>query len=214
MKVDPSTLSPDAAYYWQIASIVPRPIAWVSTLNDDGTANLAPFSFFTGVSSDPPTCLICASTHRVGSRGPSTEAADSPTLREKKDTWRNIERTGEFVVHVVTEALGPQMNFTARAHPYGVDELAAAGLTALASERVKPPRVAESPVAMECRLDRIVEVGRGPTAIIVGEILLWHVRDEVMVNGRIDMGRLDAIGRMSGSTYTRTRDRFDLVRSK
>jgi flavin reductase (DIM6/NTAB) family NADH-FMN oxidoreductase RutF len=116
------------------------------------------------------------------------------------------------VVHVVTDALAPQMNLTSRSHPYGVDELVAAGLTALPSDKVSPPRVAESPVAMECRLERIVEIGRGPTAIIVGEILLWHVREDVLVNGRIDMGRLDAIGRMAGSGYTRTRDRFDLIR--
>lgn len=198
MKVDPATLSSDAAYAWQAATILPRPIAWTSTLNEDGSANLAPFSFFTGVSSDPPTCLICVSRRK----------------RQKKDTWRNIERTGEYVIHVVNDALGAQMNATSREFPYGTDEIAELGLTKVTSERVAPPRIAEAPVAMECRLDRIVEVGRGGTAVIIGEILLWHVRDELVVNGRLDLGRLDAIGRMGGPSYTRTRDRFDLQRPK
>jgi len=93
VKVDPAALSADAAYFWQVATIAPRPIAWTSTLNEDGSANLAPFSFFTGVSSDPPTCLICVARRRKEPDG----------QRPPKDTWRNIERTGEFVVHVVNE---------------------------------------------------------------------------------------------------------------
>ena len=204
MKVDPATLTPDAAYFWQVATILPRPIAWVSTSNEDGSANLAPFSFFTGVSSDPPTCLICVSRRKRQPDG----------ARPPKDTWRNIERTREFVIHVVNDALGQQMNATSRDFPYGTDEIEAAGLTKVASDKVAAPRVAEAPVAMECRLDRIVEVGRGGTAVIIGEILLWHVRDELVVGGRLDLGRLDAIGRMGGSTYTRTRDRFDMPRPK
>ena len=199
MKIDPASMSSDAAYYWQAATIVPRPIAWVSTLNDDGSTNLAPFSFFTGVSSDPPTCLICVSRN---SRG------------DKKDTWRNIERTGDFVTHVVNDALAEKMNLTSRSFDYGVDECVEVGLTKLASERVGPPRIAEAPVGMECRLERIVEVGKAGTAIILGEILLWHVHDDLVVNGRLDGARLDAVGRMGGSTYVRTRDRFDMVRPK
>jgi flavin reductase (DIM6/NTAB) family NADH-FMN oxidoreductase RutF len=204
VKVDPATLSPDAAYFWQVATILPRPIAWTATLNEDGSANLAPFSFFTGVSSDPPTCLICVSRRKKQADG----------TRPPKDTWRNIERTGEYVIHVVSDALGPQMNATSRDVPYGTDEIAEAGLTKVACDRIAPPRIAEAPVAMECRLDRIVEVGRSGTAVIIGEILLWHVRDELVVEGRLDMGRLDAIGRMAGASYTRTRDRFDMLRPR
>jgi flavin reductase (DIM6/NTAB) family NADH-FMN oxidoreductase RutF len=204
MKVDPAMLSPDAAYSWQVATIVPRPIAWTSTLNEDGSANLAPFSFFTGVSSDPPTCLICVSRRKRQPDG----------SRPPKDTWRNIERTGEYVIHVVNDVLGPQMNATSREVPYGTDEFTATGLTKVASDRVAPPRIAEAPVAMECRLERIVEVGRGGTAVIIGEILLWHVRDDLVVEGRLDQGRLDAIGRMGGPGYVRTRDRFDMLRPK
>lgn len=206
MKVDPAALSPDAAYFWQIATIVPRPIAWTSTVNQDGSANLAPFSFFTGACADPPMCILC-----VSRRG---KAGAPPGTRQKKDTWLNIERTGEYVVHAVPEALAQPMNATSRDVPYGVDELAAAGLTSVPSERVAVPRVAEAPVAMECRLERIVEVGRAGTAVIIGEILLWHVRDDLLVEGRLDMGRLDAIGRMAGAVYTRTRDRFDMPRPR
>jgi len=209
VKVDPATISPDAQYFWQAATILPRPIAWTSTLNEDGSANLAPFSFFTGVSADPPTCLICVSRRKRQPDG----------TRPPKDTWRNIERTGEFVIHVVNDALGHQMNATSRDFPYGSDELAAVGLTKVASDRVAPPRIGEAPVAMECRLDRIVEIGRAgaagtSSAVIIGEILLWHVRDELVVEGRLDLGRLDAIGRMGGPTYARTRDRFDMQRPK
>ena len=206
MKLDPATLSSDAAYFWQVATIVPRPIAWVSTLNEDGSANLAPFSFFTGVSSDPPTCLICVGRRKI--------TRDGAVVRVPKDTWRNIERTGEYVIHVVNDALAQQMNETSRDLPYGIDEFDHVGLSKAASDKIVPPRIAEAPVAMECRLDRIVEVGRGGTAVIIGEILLWHVRDELVVEGRLDLGRLDAIGRMGGPTYTRTRDRFDMQRPK
>jgi flavin reductase (DIM6/NTAB) family NADH-FMN oxidoreductase RutF len=159
VKVDPATLSSDAAYYWQIATILPRPIAWVSTLNEDGSTNLAPFSFFTGVSSYPPTCLICVSRTSAGN---------------KKDTWTNVERHGELVIHVVTDALAQKMNVTSRSFPYGVDEIAEAGLTKVPSERIKVPRIAESPVAMECKLHRIVEVGSegDETAIVIADILL------------------------------------------
>ena len=204
MKVDPATLSAGDAYAWQAATILPRPIAWATTVNEDGSANLAPFSYFTGVSSDPPTCLICVSRRRKQPDG----------VRPPKDTWRNVERTGEFVIHVVSDALAHQMNLTSREFPYGTDEIAEVGLTKVACDKVAPPRIADAPVAMECKLERIVEIGRSGTAIIVGEILLWHVHDDLVVNGRVDLGRLDAIGRMGGPTYTRTRDRFDLQRPK
>jgi flavin reductase (DIM6/NTAB) family NADH-FMN oxidoreductase RutF len=199
MKIDPAAISPDAAYFWQVATIVPRPIAWVSTLNDDGSANLAPFSFFTGASAEPPLCIICVARTKT---------------HVKKDTWRNIERSGEYVIHVVPDRLVAEMNLTSKDYPYGTDEFAMAGLAKAASEKVAPPRIAEAPVAMECRLHQIVEVGRPGTAVIIGEIVLWHVRDEVLVGGRVDMGLLDPVGRLAGAMYTRTRDRFNLTRPK
>jgi flavin reductase (DIM6/NTAB) family NADH-FMN oxidoreductase RutF len=201
VKVDPSAISSDAAYYWMAATILPRPIAWVSTLNPDGSANLAPFSFFTGVGSDPPTCLIC-----VGRRT-KTE------IGEKKDTWANIERTGEFVINTVPDALAASMNLTSKEYPRHTDEFVVAGVEKVASEKVAPPRVAEAPVAFECRLHKLVEVGT-ESAVIIGEILLWHVHDDLVVGGRVDFGRLDAVGRMGGAVYTRTRDRFEMPRPK
>jgi len=204
VKIDPRTISSDAAYYWMVASIVPRPIAWVSTLNEDGSANLAPFSFFSGVGSDPPTCLFCV--------GRKTKVE----IGAKKDTWANVERTGEYVIHVVSDALATRMNATSKEHPHGFDELVAAGLSKAPSERVAPPRVAEAPVAMECKLLQLHEVGEpgDGTAVITGEILYWHVHDEVVTEGRLDAGKLDAVGRMGGALYTRTRDRFDMPRPK
>ena len=196
MKIDPATLSSGEAYAWQAATILPRPIAWVATLNEDGSANMAP--------SDPPTCLICVARRRKQPDGD----------RPPKDTWRNIERSGEFVIHVVSDALGHQMNLTARELPYGTDEIAEVGLTKGPCDKVAPPRIVEAPVAMECKLERIVEIGRSGPAVIIGEILLWHVHDDLIVNGRIDPHRLDAIGRMGGSSYVRTRDLFELVRPK
>jgi len=202
VKIDPAALSDSAAYYWLIATIVPRPIAWVSTLNEDGSANLAPFSFYTGVGSDPPMCLIVVSRR-------TRDGVEIP-----KDTWRNIERTKEFVVHVVTDHLAPQMNITGTDFQYGIDEFDEAGLEKVPSDLVAPPRIAGSPIAMECKLDRIVEVGRDRTAIIVGEVLLWHVRDDLVVEGRLDGKALDAVGRMGGSDYARTRDVFTMVRPR
>ncbi len=204
MKVDPGAISSDAAYAWMASTILPRPIAWVSTLNEDGSANLAPFSFFTGVGSKPPTCLFCVS------RKSKIEIGD------KKDTWANVERTGEYVIHVVPDALAQAMNATSKEYPHGFDEFGAAGVTKAPSERVAPPRVLEAPVAMECRLHQIIEVGApgAGTAVIIGEILLWHVLDELVVGGRLDAARLDAVGRMGGPSYARTRDRFDMPRPK
>ena len=202
MKVDPSAISHDAAYFWQIATIVPRPIAWVSTLNEDGSANLAPFSFFMGVGADPPMIALS-----IGTR--ERDGVEVP-----KDSWRNIARTGELVVSLATEELAAAMNASSAEVPYGVDEFGLAGVTKAPSERVAPPRVAESPVAMECKLERILELGRGPSpaSLIIAEILLWHVRDEVVVNGRIDPRLLHTVGRLGGAFYTRTRDLFEMKR--
>jgi flavin reductase (DIM6/NTAB) family NADH-FMN oxidoreductase RutF len=227
MKIDPAAISSDAAYYWMAATILPRPIAWVSTLNEDGSANLAPFSFFTGVGSSPPTCLICvgrtAKNQAALAGAPQLAGADPRGGRdplrvpkEKKDTWANIERTGEFVINTVPDALAAAMNTTSKEYPRHTDEFVVAGVEKVASEKVAPPRVGEAAVSFECRLHKILEVGSpgDETAIIVGEILLWHVHDDLLVGGRIDFGRLDLVGRMGGAFYTRTRDRFEMPRPK
>ncbi len=203
MRYDPQELDEARIHHLIVDSIVPRPIAWVSTVNEDGSHNLAPFSFFTGICPDPPLCLFAAAPR---------EGADGKP--EPKDTLRNAARTRELVIHAVPERALAAMNQSSFDYRYGTDELALLGLTPLPAERVRGVRIAEAPIAMECALDRIVEVGDGPTALVVCRILLWHVDDAVLVAGRIDYDRLGAIGRMGTSTYSRTADRLPLRRPR
>lgn len=200
MTIDPQSTQASDIYKLLIGAIVPRPIAFVSSMNAAGDSNLAPFSFFTAISANPP--VICFS--------PMVRASDGT----RKDTLRNIEATGEFVVNIVSEDFAAQMNLCSAEFPPEVDEFAVSGLTPLASDLVKPPRVAESRVQMECRLMQIVNVSAKPLggSLVIGEVLRFHVADEVLVNFRIDPDRLRPIGRMGGPTYTRVTDRFDLLR--
>ncbi len=202
MIVNPSAEEYRNVYKLMIGAIVPRPIAFVSSLSADGVRNLAPFSFFTGISANPP--VICFSTMRRSSDG------------ARKDTLNNIEATGEFVVNVVSEPIAEQMNLSSAEFPPGVDEFVESGLTPVPSDLVKPPRVQESPINMECRLVQIVHVSPRPLggSLILGEILRFHIRDELFENFRIDPDKLRPIGRMGGPTFTRTTDRFDLIRPK
>ena len=202
---DPQQESVQNIYKLMIGAIVPRPIAFVSSLDLRGVRNLAPFSFFNGVSADPPVVLFCASVRREDpQRG----------LGPHKDTLLNVIDTREFVINVVTESIAEKMNLTSAQVPPDVDEFELSGLTPLPSELVKPPRVAESPVQMECRLRQIVEISEklhGST-IVLGDVLRFHVSEDLVENFRIDADKLAAIGRMGGPTYVRTRDRFDLER--
>lgn len=202
---DPAHESTQNIYKLMVGSIVPRPIAFVSSIDDRGVLNLAPFSYFTAVSANPPVVLFCASVRREEpERGLSTH----------KDTLRNIVSTREFVINIVTEQIVEKMNATAAQVPPEVDEFAMVGLTPLASELVRPPRVAESPVHMECRLHQIVEVSDQPGggAVVLGDVLRFHIAPQLVDNYRIDPDGLAAVGRMGGPTYVRTRDRFDLER--
>jgi flavin reductase (DIM6/NTAB) family NADH-FMN oxidoreductase RutF len=180
-------------------AIVPRPIAFVSTVGASGAFNLAPFSFFTGISANPPVICFCPMIRYDGSR---------------KDTLRNIEATREFVVNVVSEEIAQQMNLCSPEYPPDVDEFQVAGLTPLPSDLVRAPRVAESHVSMECRLLQIVDVSARPLggSLVLGEIVRFHVDDALIENYKIDPGKLHPIGRMGGPTYTRTTDRFDMNR--
>jgi flavin reductase (DIM6/NTAB) family NADH-FMN oxidoreductase RutF len=198
-RIDLTTLSPGAAYNFLIGAIVPRPIAFVSTIDPSGVPNVAPFSFFTGVTSRPPTVLFCVN-RRAG---------------EKKDTQWNIDAIPECVINVVDEALAERMNIASGDWPPGDSEFARAGLTALESECVRPPRVAESRIHMECAVRQVIEVGTTPfeTGICIAEILVAHVSEAVLdERGYIDSARLQAIGRMSRHDYTRTRDVFEMIR--
>jgi flavin reductase (DIM6/NTAB) family NADH-FMN oxidoreductase RutF len=200
MTVDPATEQAQNIYKLMIGLIVPRPIAFVSSLSADGVRNLAPFSFFTAVSANPP--IICFAPMR-NSRG------------QMKDTLRNIEATREFTVNIVSEDIAAQMNQCSGEYPPEVDEFAISGLTPAPSDLVKPARVGESKASMECRLVQIVEASALPLggSLVLGEVLRFHVADSVTgENFRIDPDQLQAIGRMGGPTYTRTQDRFDLAR--
>ena len=183
-----------------IGAVVPRPIALVSSISPEGILNLAPFSFFNAVCSDPP--VVCfAAARRAGG---------------KKDTLANIESTGEFVVNIVSEDFAEQMNRAAGDFAPDVDEFAVSGLTAVKSELVKPPRVRESRVNFECKLlqNILVSDRAQGSNLILGSVVCMHVDDAVLNGDRIDPDRLCAIGRMGGTSYSRTTDRFEIVRPK
>jgi len=187
-------------YKLLVATIGPRPIAWVTTQDVDGTLNAAPFSFFNAMSGNPPVVAF-----GIGGRAPG----------DVKDTGGNIRRTGQFVVNLVNYKLAQQMNITAIDFPNSVNEIAEAGLTTAASTRVKPPRIAEAPVSMECERLVIVDVGID-RAVVLGKVVAFHIQDEFVMDPDrcyIDTPKLDLIGRMHGSGwYARTTDRFDMPR--
>jgi len=186
-------------YKLLIGSVVPRPIAFISSLSGSGVLNLAPFSFFTAACSNPPTVLFSTVIRRDGTH---------------KDTFANVEATKEFVLNVVSEEIAEQMNICSADFPPEVDEFVVSGLTPVKSDLVAPPRVKESPISMECRLMQTVRIGEGPGGgcVVFGEVVRFHVADRLIDDFRIDPDLLRAIGRMGGPTYARTRDRFDLPR--
>ena len=200
MELDPDQLNTRTMYEWMIHSILPRPIAWVSTVSASGITNLAPFSFFQGVCARPPTLMFCPVNHRDGS---------------PKDTSRNVEATGEFVVNTVSAADTEAMNATSAVLGFEESEFERFGVTAVPSSMVRPPRVASASVAVECRLDRIIRVSEGPAGgnIVLGRIVRMHVADAVIgAGGYPDPDKLDLVGRMGGTDYLRTRDRFSIDR--
>jgi flavin reductase (DIM6/NTAB) family NADH-FMN oxidoreductase RutF len=204
MIIDPAATAVPNVYKLMIGVIVPRPIAFVSSISVDGIPNLAPFSFFTAISANPP--VVCfAPMIRPGA-----------VAGTHKDTLENIEATREFVVNIVSEDFAAQMNICSGDYPPEVDEFAISGLTPVASDLVKPDRVAESKVNMECRLVQVVHVSPKPLggSLVLGEVLRFHVADELFEDFRINPDALRPIGRMSGPTYTRTTDRFNLERPK
>lgn len=200
MRIDFTSLHARDAYAWMVSTILPRPIAWVSTISAEGRSNLAPFSFFQGVCANPPTLMFVPVNARDGA---------------KKDTVRNLEQVPEFVVNLVPFALAGQMNATAALLPYGESEFEKFGIASAPSERVRPPRVAAAPVAFECTLDRFVRIGEGPLAahVTFGRIQVAHVSDAVLgPDGRPDPAKLDLIGRLGGELYARTTERFAIKR--
>lgn len=204
MDLDPRSLPQPERYKLLIGLIVPRPIAFVSTVSPDGRPNLAPFSFFNGVSSEPMSLLFCPANKPDGTA---------------KDTLRNVlppaeGGTGEFVVNIVSEEFERRMAAAAEPLEYGESEFALAGLTPAASAVVRPPRVRESPASLECRTARVIRLNPDVPAggnIVIGEVVHVHLRDG-LVNERLhtDYDRLRAIGRMGGLAYCRTRERFEM----
>lgn len=204
--LDPAEQPARQIYKIMTGIIVPRPVALVSTVDRNGVANVAPFSFFCGVGSAPPTLLFC----------PALRALEGVGTAPRKDTLRNVEETGEFVVNVVSDAMAEAANATAAEVPPEVDEFELAALTAAPSLVVKPPRVAESPAQMECKLMQVLYTSRKPGGgvIVLGEIVRFHVRADLVHDFRVDPAGLDAVGRMAGNTWVRTRDRMELTRPR
>jgi len=204
MILDPKYQSFKDNYKIMIGSIVPRPIAFVSTTSKDGVDNVAPFSFFNGVCSNPPTISFCSVR-----RGTDSEI---------KDTLRNIQDTGVFALNIVSESFAAEMVKTAIEYPVEVSEFDKTGLTPIPCNKILAPRVSESKISFECELNQIIEVGDGSPgsgALILGTIVLFHVDDDIYDHGRINLDLLKPIGRLAGSNgYVRITDRFDIERKK
>ncbi|MCH8927258.1 MAG: flavin reductase family protein [Candidatus Marinimicrobia bacterium] len=194
MKVDPANLDVKESHKILTSIIIPRPIAWVTTLNEDGSVNAAPFSFFMGVSTKPPRLAIS-----VSAKG-----------GEIKDTSRNIIKNSEFVVNMVTNANVEAMNSTAGLYDYGVEELKIAGLSTSESEKIAPPCIKESPVSMECKLEKVVEIGDKNHFLFIGEVVLFHINDDMFENGAVVSQKIHAVGRLEGSFYSHVSDIFEL----
>ena len=204
MKIEPEKLTPGERHRQMGNIFVPRPIAFISTVSADGVFNLAPYSMSGIVTHNPATVFF--TTSRFHGRSHLGREDGS-----KKDTLVNVEQTKEFVVNIVTEEIAQQMNIASDFHPPEVDEFQVSGLTPVPSDIVKAPRVKESPVNMECRLTQIIPIGKPDTAeMVIGEVLLIHVRDDLWYEGTVDASRYHVIGRMGWGLYTRTRDLFKI----
>jgi flavin reductase (DIM6/NTAB) family NADH-FMN oxidoreductase RutF len=195
---DPEAMEKTAVYKIMAGCIVPRPIAFITTISGTGVRNAAPFSFFNCISTDPP--LVCVSISPVVKTG------------EPKDTLANILETKEFVVNIVSSDIAGAQDVCSGTYPPDVDEISLAGLTALESSRVRPPRLHESPVNFECRLVQSLVVENSTYTLLIGRVVYMHVRQDLLSpQGRIDARRLAAIGRMTGNMYTRTSELFTLA---
>jgi flavin reductase (DIM6/NTAB) family NADH-FMN oxidoreductase RutF len=208
MDIRPSDLAHNEFYRFLIASVAPRPIAWVSTVSATGQLNLAPFSFFNAICAKPPLLAFAPGT-RLRTVGETTRG-------ETKDTLRNVRETGEFVVNVVTYDVAEAMNLSSGEYEPSVNEFELAKVTPRASQKVKPPRVEESAVSFECKVFQILDFSAPPHggSLVIGEIVSIHIDEKHMKGGRLDPASLDLIGRMGGNQYSRTTQRFEMVRPK
>jgi flavin reductase (DIM6/NTAB) family NADH-FMN oxidoreductase RutF len=191
MRIDPNTLTQPELHAYLLGLIAPRPIAWVSTIDQSGNVNLAPYSFFNVFSSNPPVIILSPAFPRSG---------------EPKHTLTNVQETGELVINIVSFPVVEQMSLTSTAYPKGVNEFVKSGLSEMQSEVVKPPKVKESIASFECKMTEIIKLGDLPGAgnLILCEVLLGHVSDDILdENGKPDPLKADLVGRMGGDWYVR-----------
>ena len=201
MHIDPKGQSFQDNHKLMIGSVVPRPIAFVSTKSTNGILNLAPFSYFNGVCSKPPTIMFA----------PARRGYDGLT----KDTLNNIRDTKEFVVNLVSEEIVEPMVACGTDYDKEIDEFKISKLTPVDSHKISSPRVKESKVSYECELHTIVEIGKaepGAGFVVIGTIVMFHIEDDVYKDGRIDLKALNPIGRLAGNSYTRVFDNFKVIR--
>ena len=201
MKFDPSEISFTEVHKLMIGSIVPRPIAFVSTLSKNGKNNIAPFSYFNGVCSRPPTIMFA----------PARRGWDG----KEKDTLINIRDNNQFVINIVSESFAEQMVMCSTDFDSDVDEFEISGLNPVPSNKVSPPRLLESKISYECELNQIVEIGKGDAGsgfIVIGTIVLFHIDDDVYDNGHILLDRLEPLGRLAGNQYTRPNYNLEIIR--
>jgi len=200
MQIEVKHADPQTVYKALIGVVNPRPIAWVTSVDALGRVNLAPFSFFNAFGASPPVVIFSPVVRRDGGF---------------KDTLLNVQATGEFVLNAAVESLSEQVNQTSRELPHGENEAEQAGLRLVPSVLVRPPRVADSPVQMECKLLQVLPIGSGPGAanLVIGEVLLFHIDDAVLDDrGQVDPRKLRTIARLGGDTYCRSTDLFEMHR--
>ncbi len=200
MQIDVANAKVVDVYHALTDVVTPRPIAWVSSVDMQGRVNLAPFSFFNAFSANPPVVVFSPTRRRDASR---------------KDTLCNIEATGEFVLNSAVETLATQINLSSAELPPGQSEVELTGLTLSPSVRVKPPRIAEAPVHMECKLRQIIPLGDGPIAgnLVIGEVVLIDIADDLLDDrGRVDPRKLRTIARLGADWYCRSVDLFEMKR--
>lgn len=196
--IDPAAVESRGIHQFLISALVPRPIAWTVTINEDGTYNCSPFSFFMGVSSNPPMIAFAVGERRTGI----------------KDTARNIRQRPDFTVNITSERMAAQMVQTSGEYEYGVNEFEKAGLARMKSDVVAAPRIQGAPVQMECRVSRLVEIPEARTVLIIGSVLRFHVDSEVMdpSTGLVDIRKLKPVGRLGGKQYCRVNEIFEMDR--
>ena len=201
MIIDPSNITFKEIHKLMIGSIVPRPIALISTVSEDKVNNLAPFSYFNGVCSNPPTIMFA----------PARRGWDG----SKKDTLINIQKNKQFVVNIISETFAEKMVMCSTDYASNVDEFKVSELTPVPSTKISPPRVEESKINFECELNKIVEIGDGKAGsgfIIIGTIILFHINDEIYDDGKINLNELQPLGRLAGDWYSRSNDQFKIIR--